>query len=174
MKIYIGFSKPKNHIFPIFSWLIRLFEQTEYSHVYVRWYSKGAQVQVCYEASGNEVKFLSNKVFLNKVNPVYEFELEITHSQYKKLLHFCMSNAGSKYGLKQVFGILLVRLLNLKKNPFSDNRKSWVCSELAGALLESVYGKSLNLDLDIAGPKDIYKYLNSKDFKKIDYNINNL
>lgn len=159
MKIYFGFSRPKKMIFPIFSWLIRFFQKTPYSHVYVRWHSMGADVDVCYEASGNEVKFICKDVFDQRVNPTHEYAIEITREQYKKLLRFCMSNAGKKYGVKQVLGILLVTLFKLRKNPFSDGRSSWVCSELAGKALEDVLDKDTGLDLDIAGPKEIDKFL---------------
>lgn len=165
-KIYIGFSKPKKHLFPIFSWLIRMFQKTPYSHVYIRWYSRHAQAHICYEASGNEVKFLGKKVFDNRIQIIHEYEINITKSQYKKLLHFCMSNAGIKYGILQVFGILLVTLFRLKKNPFSDDRKSWVCSELVGNALEEVLDKETGLDLDIAGPKEIDNFLQNLDCTK--------
>jgi len=166
LSVIIGFSKPKGVFFPIFSWVIRLFERTEYSHVYVRWHSKGAGVDVCYEASGNEVKFICKNVFDARIIPIKEYEIEITNEQYRKLLHFCMSNAGQHYGVKQVFGILLVKLFRLKKNPFSDGRASWVCSELAGQILKDVLDKDTGLDLDIAGPKAIDKFLQELDCAK--------
>jgi len=169
MKLYIGFSKPRNHRFPIFSWAIRAFERTRYSHGYIRWYSKGANAEICYEASGNELKFVCKKVFDRRINPIHEYELEITKEQYRKLLNFCMTNAGVDYGVKQVFGILLVRLFGLKKNPFSDGRASWVCSEVAGTILQEIYGINLGLDLDVAGPKAIDKYLERCKYKKIKY-----
>lgn len=168
MKLTIGFSKPKKHIFPIFSWLIRLSEKTSYSHVYVKWHSKGADTNVLYEASGSNVKFLGEKVYKKKIQPIHEYEVEINTKTYKKLLKFCMENAGVDYGIKQVFGIALVKIFKLKKNPFSDNRKSQVCSELIGHILEDVLGKKLDLDLDIAGPRAIKEYLDQQeDFKKL-------
>lgn len=162
----IGFSKPKNHPFPIISWLIRLFEGgTKYSHVYVRWYSLGAQVDVCYEASGNQVHFLGKKVFDKKVEPIYEYELKINRDAYKKLLKFCMTNAGVNYGAKQIIGIAWQRINKLfgreVKNPFADGTNSWICSELVASILIDVVGLELSDDishqLDSASPKDIRK-----------------
>ena len=51
MELFIGFSKPKNHPCPVYSYAIRAFENTPYSHVYIRWYSKYANTWVCFEAS---------------------------------------------------------------------------------------------------------------------------
>lgn len=168
MKITIGFSKPKNHKFPIFSWLIRLCERTSYSHVYVKWHSRGADTNVLYEASGSNVKFLGEKVYNDRVQPIHEYEVEIDKETYRRLLKFCMENAGIDYGLKQAFGIALVKIFKLKKNPFSDQRKSQVCSELVGHILEDVLGKDLDIDLDIVGPRAIKEYLDQqKDFKKL-------
>lgn len=175
--IIVGFSKPKNHIFPIFSWLIRLFEGgTKYSHVYVRWYSLGARVDACYEASGTQVHFVGKKVFDEKIQPVYEYQLEINRETYRKLLHFCMSNAGVKYGIKQVFGIAWQRLNKLLgrkvDNPFSDGNKSWICSELVAAIFIDVVGlevsKEVENELDSASPKNIKDILDrTKGVKKI-------
>lgn len=170
MKIYIGFSKPKNKKFPIFSWLIRLFERTPYSHVYIRWHSRGAGVDVCYEAAGTQLRFMGPEPFKSNIQPLHEYELEISKELYPKLLTYCMTNAGMDYGLKQAFGIALVKLFKLKKNPFADGRKSQVCSELVGNILQEVFQLNIGIDMDIAGPKDIDKYLKSKEISVIYYN----
>ena len=163
MKIYIGFSKPKNHKFPIFSWLIRLFERTRYSHVYIRWYDEKSDSSICFEASGRSVKFICKEVFEERINPIHEFEITIDENDYFNLQHFAFNNSGKDYGVKQVFGILLVRLFGLRKNPFASGQKSWVCSELAGTVLSKVLDVDTGLDLDIAGPKDIFKFIKNLD-----------
>lgn len=168
MKLVIGFSRPRSNLFPIFSWVIRAFEGTPYSHVYVRWYSSGAEVEIAYEASGTSVKFLGKEVFDKKILPICEYEVEINSDTYKKLLKFCMTNAGMSYGTKQILGIALVKIFKMSKNPFSDGRKSQVCSELVGNILQDVLGEDLNLDLDIAGPRSIQEFLDKKaEFSKI-------
>lgn len=159
MKLYIGFSNPKNKIFPIFSWLIKKIEKTPYSHVYVRWYSIGAQVDVCYHASGKNIHFLSKKVFEKEIEPVKEYEVEIDRESYRKLLKFCMMNAGKDYGFLQIIGIGLQRLFDLDKNPLSKGKSSQVCSELVGNIIEDVKGEDVEIDLDIAGPGDIEEHL---------------
>lgn len=164
IKIIIGFSKPKNKIFPIFSWAIRAVERTEYSHVYTKWHSLGAGVDIYYQASGSSVHFSCKEVAESHLNPVHEYEVYISKESYKKLLKFCMSNAGKDYGVKQVFGIVYSKIMSaikgeIIKNPFADGRRSQVCSELIGAMIEDVLDYKTNLDLDIAGPRAIKELL---------------
>lgn len=167
VRIRIGFSKPKNKLFPAGSWLIRLFENTKYSHVFVRWYSVGADTDIVYEAGGTYINFKAGKIFDKKAETVHEYETIISKEVYKKLLKYCMSNAGVQYGFKQIIGIALVKLFKLKKNPFSDGNKSQVCSELVGNIIENLELGDIDINLDIAGPRDIKEFLEKSDkFKK--------
>jgi len=163
MKIKIGFSKPKGKFFPIFSWLIRLVEWTRYSHVYLQWDSEFAESKITYHAAGHSVHFLGIKKFNQTVEEMCTFEVEITKEQYKNLLHYCFENSGTDYGIKQIIGIGWVKVMKFfgknVKNPFSDGEKSQVCSELVGHVLSKVLEYDVGLDLDVAGPKDIYKFL---------------
>lgn len=163
MKIRIGFSKPKNKFFPIFSWLIRAIERTSYSHVYLQWDSEFAGSTITYHAAGHSVHFLGLKLFKKSINPIHIFELDISREQYKELLNYCFENSGTDYGIKQIFGIAYVKFMGLfgkrVKNPFADGEVSQVCSELAGYVLSDILNKDFNIDLDIAGPKDIFQFL---------------
>ena len=165
-KIIIGFSKPKNNYFPIFSWLIRLFEKTPYSHVYLRWYSKGANVEVAYHSAGTMVHFLSKRIFDMRVQPVEEYEVEVSKDTYRHLIRFCMENAGTGYGILQVFGMAAQRLFGFKKNPLGDGTDTQICNELVGHMVKEVIGIPVNLDLDSAGPRDINNLV-TEHFKRI-------
>jgi len=172
IKINIGFSKPKKHPFPIFSWAIRLVERTKYSHVYLNWHSKGADVDIYYQASGSSVHFSCESVAKEKLETIYLYQIEIDRKRYRKLIKFCMSNAGKDYGKKQIIGIAYSKFMcyitgKKVKNPFSDGRKSFVCSELVGALIEDVIDKDTNLDLDIAGPRAIKELLDKAPWAKV-------
>ncbi len=162
--LVIGFSKPKGKIFPIYSWLIRLFQgNTKYSHVYIRWYSKKADAHIHYHASGRSVHFLCKEEFDKHIDPIEEYEVRISDEGYAKLLHFCMTNAGKDYGLQQAVGIAWVyinKLFGKKiKNPWADGNKSWICSELVGSIIVDVIGSKMEsgvfIELDSADPKDI-------------------
>lgn len=156
-QVYIGFSKPRHWLVP-FSWAIRAVERTRYSHVLLAWSSPVTQVPVIYEASGSSLRFLYRKIFDKKNEIIETYKVDVTRAQYRQLVKWCMTNAGVEYGVKQIIGILLQRIFRLKKNPLSEGRKSQVCSELVGAVLEQVFGKELNLNLDIAGPRDIREW----------------
>ena len=159
--IAIGFSRPRR--WSLFSWLVRQIEGgTPYSHTYLRWQSRAAQVHIVYEASGTSLKFYNFNLWHTKNHIVDEFEFELTPAQYHDLLKITMTNAGVKYGFLQVLGIALVRLFSLSKNPFADGRASQVCSEIVGRFLEDVMDFDTKLDLDVAGPRDIYNYLQSR------------
>lgn len=162
IKIYVGFSVTKRRFAPL-SWAIRLMEGTPYSHVYLQWHSIGADSNVVYEAAGSYLRFLALPIFKEKNKTVKEFEFQITKEQYKRLLKFCMRQAGTDYGILQLVGIAMVKLFRLNKNPLSRGRRSQVCSEMVGYFLEEVLKQDTRLNLDIAGPRDIYNYLNKQE-----------
>ena len=175
--IYIGFSKPKDHKLPILSWLIRAFEGfIGYSHSYIRWYSSKIGLNLCYHASGTQVHFLGSKLFDKKINIVHEYRTYISEEAYTELLRFCIKNAGVKYGVKQLLGIVWVRVNKLLgkrvKNPYADGDKSRICTEVVGHIIRDVLHHELSEDLDkyleSAGLKELKKLLDqSNSFEKI-------
>lgn len=156
-QMVIGFSRPKGVWFPFFSWLIQWSEKTTYSHVYVRWDSSWIERDCIYEARGNGVHFVSTKIFSEHTEPVHEFL--ISGIDRKKVVQFCMDNAGVSYGKLQTLGEVGRRLLLLVgipvKNMFADGRKSQVCSEMVGYLLQDVLKERME-ELDEAGPRKIF------------------
>ncbi len=158
----VGFSKPKNNKFPIFSWAIRLVDRTPYSHVYISWKSDSLERTLIYEASGSMVHFLSGERFNKKAKVLYEYEFEISNELRKKLLQKAVDYAGASYGIKQIFGIVLVKIFRALgrdiKNPFSDGKATWVCSELVSDLLKEI-GMDIGIHQDNVTPKDIQQYL---------------
>jgi hypothetical protein len=161
MIINIEFTRPKKLQHQVLSRLIRLVEGTKYSHVRLHWInSVGADI--VYEAGGTSVKFKGKLAQIAKpVEIIDSYQVEINKDRYKKLVKLCMENAGIEYGFLQLVGILLVRIFNLKYNPLSRGRSSQVCSEIVGVFLQDILGIGKELNLDIAGPKDIQKVLKS-------------
>ncbi len=159
-KIIIGFSKPKTWFNP-FSWLIRLIEGTPYSHTYVKTFFQAADCWLIYQASGKMVNFMSEKQFDNTVHKYKEFEFEISEEAYKEYIKWAVRNAGVPYGLKTVLGILLVRVFNLKKNPFGDGQKSLFCAELSRIALSHFIGAYLpKEDFETAGLAKLFELCN--------------
>jgi len=167
VKIILGFSIPKDHPFPILSWIIKLVDKTPYSHVYIRWKSKSMEVDVAYHAAGSIVHFLGKKEFDKKIQPIEEYELEINKECYRKLVKKCMEKAGTDYGKKQALGLGLQKIFKLKENPFSDGEKSDVCSETAMEIMSDIRPDiKSNISRDEIWPSDVNK-IAKENFKRI-------
>lgn len=155
----IGFSKPKK--FKPVSLLIRLLEKTKFSHVYVKLYDERIQTWMVYEASGLITHCSAENNFYQKNEPILEVSLECQETIFKQILKTANDNLNIDYGIKQLFGMALVRIAKFFgktiKNPFADGRKTYVCSEYAGILLEPLGYKLGNLDE--LTPRDLYELL---------------
>lgn len=156
--IVIGFSRPKKWN-PI-SWLIMKVQLTNYSHVYVKFYSNSLERELIYQASGLQVNFVGSVLFYNHHLAVKEFELDISDEAHMKALRFAVDRAGTPYSIKQLFSILAYQITG--KVPFKDGRNAYVCSELIGEMLTGNLQIKVDKDLDIVIPKDIYKILDRK------------
>lgn len=156
--ITIGFSKSKKKL-AFGSYAIRMFQGTEYSHVYIKFKSDSLQRTLIYEAVGGGLRFIGTKVWESHAEEVASFSIDISQENYIILMQYCVDNAGTEYGFTQNIGVAICELLNLKKNPFKDGKN---CSEVVGEILKLegfVFGKETNL----LTPKDIYKVLDGKD-----------
>lgn len=154
-KLIIGFSKPRGGFKP-FAWLIELIGGTPYSHVYIRAHSESLDVDLIYQASGAQVNFMGLGNFLNHARTIYEFEADVEDAKYRGFMRWAIINSGASYSLKQVLGILYVKMFNLKSNPFPGGRGAWVCSELAGYVLGTFLDTAMSEELDIVTPKQIF------------------
>lgn len=156
-EIIIGFSRPRDNRIPIFSWLIRLIEGTEYSHVYIKWYSGFVDRYIIYQASGSMVHFIGHTLFKKHAQPVEEYAIDIKQSTKKEFIQWCLDHAGIHYGVKHIIGMAWVRFVGLfgKKirNPLSG--KEQVCSKIVGEALRDVLDIKIKKDLETAGPKAI-------------------
>jgi hypothetical protein len=140
------------------SYLIRLVECTSYSHVYLSWQSSSGP-EIAYEAAGSKIRFLNKEIFDKQAETLHTFTYELSRDEYRQLIKFCMTNVGIDYGNLQIVGMALVRIFNLKKNPFSDGRASQVCSETVAYFLQDILKKEIDFPVEIAGPKHLYNYL---------------
>jgi len=159
--ITIGFSKPKNMIFPIFSWLIRLIGKTPYSHTYIRWQTSVGP-SICYQAAHTTIHFLSDRCFEEQIEEIESFNFSITDEQYGKLLKYCLENCGVKYGLIEVFGVLAAQVFNLKKNPFARGQNEQFCAELVLRIVDEIDGAKPPFDPDLVTLKTLHDYVVKK------------
>lgn len=164
--IIIGFSKPRGWFKP-YSWAIRLFEHIPYSHVYVKTFSNLTNQWLVYQASGVQVNFIGQKFFCDHAETVHEFTFKISTEAYKEYMRFAINNAGAPYDLKSVIGIMLIRILGLKKNFMADGAKSQYCAELVARVLKDFVGAEiLESEFETAGPKRIYDICELLSFKE--------
>lgn len=166
-KVIIGFSKPKGFFKP-FSWAIRLVERTAYSHVYIRARSEKLGVDLIYQASGSQVNFMGLEHFKTQATSVHEFECEIPDSDYDDFMRWAIINSGAPYSAKQPLGILLIKLFNLRKNPFGNGEFAWVCSELVFFFFRKFAKIVINEnEVETIGTRGIFD-LCEKNLKKIE------
>jgi hypothetical protein len=153
--ITIGFSRPRNRILPIASWLIRLHQKTPYSHVYIRFYSESINRTLIYEAVGSGTRFVSLKKWEEKAEEIQSFTISVRKCNAVSLLQYCVDHAGQEYGFLQNVGIFLANVFGWKKNPF---RKGTNCAEEIGNILV-LEGYKVSKPLDLLSPKDIEQIL---------------
>jgi len=77
------------------------------------------------------------------------------------MLQYCVDNAGAPYSSLEILGIgwiLLNSLFNRKVgNPFSDGKRSFICSEFVGEALKEI-GYNIS-DPERLDPKEVYQFL---------------
>jgi hypothetical protein len=157
-KLRIGFSKPKNVWFPIFSWAIRLYEKTPYSHVYIRWETKWG-TWLCYHAASLMIHFLGEASFARHITIVKEFEFEVSDEKFDKLMSFCTKYVGEDYALRDV---LLIPLNDLGVKYSAEGANKQYCAELVMRALGEMDGKQLTQDADRVKLKYVYDFVKEK------------
>ncbi len=158
-KISIGFSKPKDKKIPFFSWAIRAYEKTPYSHVYIRWQTHWG-TWICYHAASVMVHFLGEEAFNKKIVIVEEFDFSVTDEQFDKLMQFCIKYAGADYGLTDVLRIPLWDLglcLASKDEPWKQ-----YCAELVLRSIGEMNQEKLTYDADRVKLKQVYEFVKDK------------
>lgn len=155
--ITIGFSESKKFL-PIGCWLIKKWMGTPYSHVYMKFRSESLDRTLIYEAVGNGVRFMGDKVWQQQAKEVCSFDIQLSEENWKLLLQHCVDFAGTNYAYSQNLGIALAKVINLKTNPFQSGQN---CSELVSEILK-LEGYNILCNTNLITPKDIYDILSKK------------
>lgn len=157
-KVVIGFSKSTKKL-PLFSWAIRLWEGTDYSHCYTQFENRRhPELPLIYQASHDMMNFMSRSVFQTENQVVEEFVIEVNDEAYDNLMYKAIQLVGKPYGVRQIFGIVLARIFDLKVNPFETKKDTYTCSEWCAIVLKEL-GYVLPKDPNLITPKDVYKVL---------------
>jgi hypothetical protein len=159
--IVVGFSRP-NGWFEPFSWLIRLIDQSSFSHTYIKYYNTYSGRWMIFQSSGLQVNYIGETRFNTKEIICKEFQIPITTDQKIQMVQYATDTLGTPYGVKHIFGIFIVKLVNIfgKRivNPF-DESGTMVCSELVAYMLNQIILPTDTINFETATPTDVYNYL---------------
>lgn len=151
--IIIGFSRARSKI-AILSKIIMFAENTNFSHAYIKVYSKSLDRYLIYQATGSGVYFVGNNRFLSHSLPVEEYKFNISEESKIRLLQWAVDNSGKPYGKLQLLGLAIKRLAMIFgfniKNPLSDGSKAYICCELVAEAVKD-FGPLIEEDLDSIG-----------------------
>lgn len=165
MKIYIGFSKPTKSFVP-FAWLIQRIISRPYDHVYIRFPEPVTNEYMIFQASSTMVNLYSLRIFNSINTSVKEYEVDCTDEQYTNLWKFITNNLGVPYSLIEDFGILLMKVFKLKKQPFSRGLSAEFCSKL-GALVCPIIGIDIMQDPGTIDPSRLDSILSQNPKAKL-------
>ena len=164
-RLFIEFTRPAGGFKPL-SWLIRLIQGTEFSHVRVRWITKGTNSEICYEAGGGSIHFMGTVARRRKPAVIVKsYTVILTKVEYRKFLGYCLKYAGINYGTVQIVGMAFSYLFRNRYNKLADNKKTMVCSELVYYLLHEALGFDLDFRPEVDGPKELDKQMEKLDNK---------
>jgi len=154
--LIIGFSRSSG--FKPFSWAIRLFEGSKYSHTYVKLYNRHFNDFDIYQASKGMVNHVVEENFLKENTMVAEFSIPIEPKAKLELINLIRYKLGKPYSTLTIIGIFLAKF-GIKSRRFFKGEDSYICSELvARALKESgLLPVEVHLDVDKATPKQLYE-----------------
>jgi hypothetical protein len=127
---YMRASIPKDHPFPIISWLIRLITWSDSSHVFMCLPLMNKVFHVYF----NNIRY-EGPEYLSTVITRHQFQLDIERSHYNKMVEYFDMQKGKRWGYYlQLLGIAITLPLRIIKlnvhNPFRKLYSSMVCSEL--------------------------------------------
>lgn len=174
----IGFSTKKHE--NAFSYVIKKVENTKYSHVYLKFYSKSLDRYLVYHATGDGLYFLGFVKFSNENKIFKEYLISASEEEKTKILKWCVDNSGKEYGKLQIIGIGIVRLIKhlfgkVINNPFANGDKKQVCDETVARVLQILGYNFIEADIEREGPKWIDNFIEKnlrdrilgiKEFKK--------
>ena len=162
--IWVGFSRPQGWFEP-FSWIIRLFDWSPFSHTYLRINIPEYNRQVIFQSSGLLVNFESPSIFSSAEYVYKEFPISISDATKQNIMQFCLDRVGLPYDLKGVFGLAIVKFMALfgKKinNPFGSGDTTYFCSKVLDEILKDYTDIPVPLDIDKATPTDVFNSLNA-------------
>lgn len=127
MKLYILECYSK-HPFPVFGWLIQLFQGFINFHHYALMIQTNDDKLYSYDASGRTLHREHIRNFKEKyeIKRCYEIPYEVDQNSF---FRWILPLEGTVYGHSQILGLLLMILNVFKENPFPNGIHKLICNE---------------------------------------------
>jgi len=158
MKIIIGASRPIKG--QLGSRLIQWWQNTDYSHIYVRWHLNFQERDIVFHASHGMVHQIELNNFTRDNTVVEEYILDLSEEQFKKLSQKAIDLSGTDYSYIELVQIFITDI-SKGKIEFID-QKGYICSELIAELLEEFFKAKLPKENWLMRPDDIINYLKNQ------------
>lgn len=158
----IGFGYPPG--FKPLAWAIQWAEGTPYSHTYLRFTNEMGNDCVFQVLTKTGTQPMLIKDFLIGYKILEEFEFELNDLQFSSFMQFCQKYTNHPYGYRQLIGMGLARLFNLKENPLSRGTSEMVCAELLLLLMQTIPDVfpnegSITISPDLVGLKRLHDFV---------------
>jgi len=157
--IYIGFSKAHNR-FGFLSRLISWYEQTPYSHVYLRFRDANTGFWLIAEAGHGEVHLITHDNWTKRHKMITEAHFELEKDCYNDTMRFIFQRLQAPYSIMQNVGIVFYELFGVKW--FVSGDKGYNCSELVKLALPKMFEGMPSKPDDFIKPSDIHKIIFGK------------
>lgn len=137
LDIKILFLRPKSK-FPIFSWVIRLVQKTEYSHIGIL-----LEEETILDATIAGVEFTDFRKYRKKYEIVKKMPIKNSLVYSNQVYEWAWPYKDAEYSILQNIGLGLRYLKLIKSNPFGSNDRKIVCSELAALFMNKFSGLTI-------------------------------
>ncbi len=168
INIIIGFSRAKEPT--IIGRMIRWFENTDYTHVYLLT-DHLVPAKVVLHADVVNVHFISEKNFLEKSEVMHQYIISLNEEEMAKFLTMALDLIGKPYSYKQLFIIAFNRIMKWWSLGFRlryhDGANSLICSELIERFLLEIKGFKITHSPDAVTPKDIKQICDELGLQKL-------
>lgn len=159
MIVFVGFSTNKSK-FALLSILIRWYEQTKYSHTYLRFYDEESKQYLIAEAGQGEVHLETQNNWTKQNKMIDEQRFDISQEDFTNMRSFVLDKLQVKYSMMQNIGIVLYDLFGVKL--FMNGVNGFNCSELVKRALPVLFKSNDNKPMDFVKPSGIHKLIYGK------------
>ena len=158
--IRVGFSRHGG----AFSFIIMKATASDISHTYIRLPTDCGE-DLIFQAAGLAVNYCNQKTFEAKSTVVEEYDIDISDEQWDLARKLMVTEVGKPYSLEQIFGFVLIIAAHAMGkhilNPFSNNKKSYVCVELVMDFI------GLDRNAESWSPEDLRRWCEKNAIRRI-------